>query len=294
MPSWNNTELKKSIIDFVTNAADTASPSYIPAEDRIATFDNDGTLWSEKPLVQELYCFYRVNQLLQEHPEWKTQQPYKAIVEKDKEYFVKGGEKALVELVLSTHAGMSQEEFDKSVQSFFTTVKYPSATGGIKTITYLPQLELIQYLKNNGFKVYICSGGTVDFIRGVSKELYGIPKEQVIGSTVKYTYSDSSILRVAALDVFNDKEMKPVSIHRVIGKKTVFACGNEGAGGDIAMLKYSQSNDYPSFQMIVNHNDSIREYYYQEKDSVSLKAATQNHWHVISMKDDWKVVYTKE
>ncbi|MFN8415311.1 MAG: HAD family hydrolase [Cytophagaceae bacterium] len=293
LPSWNNTPLKQAIIAYVTNITNFSSKDFIPVEDRIATFDNDGTLWSEKPLVQELYCFYRVNQLLAQHPEWKNKQPFKAVAEKDKSYFEKGGMKAFVDLVLATHTGITQDEFEASVKDFYATVKYPGATGGIKTVAYQPQRELMDYLRSNGFKVYICTGGTLDFVRGISMDLYGVPREQVIASSVVYKFDDSLLMREPELDVYNDKEMKPVSIHRVIGKKPIFACGNEGGAGDIAMLKYSQSNDYPSFQLMVNHNDSIREFYYQEKDSASLKAAAQFNWNVISMKDDWKVVYVK-
>lgn len=293
LPSWNDTPLKKAIIAYVNNVTDFSHKDFIPVEDRIATFDNDGTLWSEKPLVQELYSLYRVEKLLTIHPEWKNKQPFKAVAEKDKAYFEKGGTKTLVELVLATHTGITQDEFEASVKDFYATVKYPGATGGIKSITYQPQKELMDYLRNNGFKVYICTGGTLDFVRGISMELYGVPKEQVIASSVKYKFDDSLLMREPELDVYNDKEMKPVSIHRVIGKKPVFACGNEGGAGDIAMLKYSQASDYPSFQLLVNHNDSIREFYYQEKDSASLKAAAQYQWNVLSMKDDWKVVYVK-
>lgn len=296
LPSWNEGALKQSIISFVTAAADSTSKNFIPVASRIATFDNDGTLWAEKPLVQELFAFYRVKKMVEANPELAKKQPFKAVVEKDKEYFHKGGEKALMELVVATHTGMTEADFEKDANSFASTISYPGRNTPLKNITYQPQIELLNYLRANGFKTYICSGGTIEVIRSISTSFYGIPKEQVIGTSFVYAYQDStnSILRKAAVNSFNDKGAKPSNIQLHIGQVPVFACGNEGGGGDIAMLKYSQGSSYPSFQLIVNHNDSTREYFYQEKDSASLKACAKNNWHVVSMKDDWKKVFVSQ
>ena len=227
------------------------------------------------------------------NPALAKKQPFKAVVEKDVEYFHKGGEKALMELVVATHTGMTEDDFEKDANEFISSASYPGKNVPFKNITYQPQLELLQYLRANGFKTFICSGGTIELIRGISLEFYGIPKEQVIGTSFKYVFvdSNSTILRQPALNSFDDKAAKPVNIQLHIGQRPVFACGNEGAGGDIAMLKYSQASKYPSFQLIVNHNDSTREYFYQEKDSASLKAAAKHSWHVVSMKDDWKKIF---
>lgn len=293
LPSWNDDTLKKDIIAYVEKVTKEGSPDFIPIKDRIATFDNDGTLWAEKPYVQELFAFYRVKKMVEANPALAQKQPFKAVIEKDKTYFEKGGDKALIELVGATHTGMSEDEFETSVLDFFKDAKYPGKNIPVKQIRYQPQLELLDYLRANGFKTYIVTGGTIEVVRGISEDFYGIPKDQVVGTSFKYKYDDAKnvVQREPALDHFNDKEGKPVGIQLHIGKRPVFACGNEGGGGDIAMLKYSQGNKYPSFQLLVNHNDSIREYSYQEKDNASLNAAAKNKWHVVDMKKDWKTVF---
>jgi len=295
LPSWNDGETKKAIIDFVTQATDKESPNFIPEADRIATFDNDGTLWAEKPLIQELFAFFMVNKLVKKNPALAQKQPFKAVIEKDKTFFEKGGEKAILELVWATHTGMTEDEFEEAVKEFSASAKHPKTNLPIKNMTYKPQIELLEYLRSNGFKTFICTGGTIEFVRGISQDFYGIPKEDVIGTSFQYEFNDSTntIYRNQKLVSFNDKQVKPTNIQLHIGKKPVFACGNEGAGGDIAMLEYSQTSKYPSFQLLVNHNDPKREFSYQEKDNASLNMAAKNKWHVISMKDDWKEVFVK-
>jgi len=296
LPSWNDGVLKRSIITYVEKVTDSLSADFIPVQDRIATFDNDGTLWAERPYVQELFAFYRVEEMVKQNPELKSKQPFKAVIEKDKSYFAKGGEKALLQLVAVTHTGITEDEFELSVKNFFTTAKYPRGNVPIKNITYQPQLELLNYLRHNNFKTFICTGGTIEFVRGISQELYGIPKDQVVGTTFKYKFvpGNGTVIREPTIDLFNDKEGKPVGIQEHIGQRPVFACGNEGGGGDIAMLQYCQGNKYTSFQMIINHDDSTREFFYQEKDSASLKAAMKNKWNVVSMKNDWEKVFATE
>jgi hypothetical protein len=293
LPSWNDTPLKKEIIDYVTKVTKEGSPDFIPVENRIATFDNDGTLWAEKPYVQELFAFYRVKKMVEANPALAQKQPFKAVVEKDKTYFEKGGDKALIELVAATHTGMTEDEFEASTKEFFGGAQYPGKNVPLKQIRYQPQLELLNYLRANGFKTFIVTGGTVEVVRAISQDFYGIPKDQVVGTSFKYKFDDAknAVLREPALDHFNDKEGKPVGIQLHIGQRPVFACGNEGGAGDLAMLRYSQGNKYPSFQLIVNHNDSIREYNYQEKDNLSLNTAAKYKYHVISIKDDWKKVF---
>ena len=293
LPSWNDGDLKKAIIAYVKTVSDSTSPDFVPTAHRIATFDNDGTLWAERPYVQELFAYYQVKEIVKRDPSLAQTQPFKAVLESDKAFFAKGGEKALLQLVAVTHSGMTQDEFENSVKSFFETATYPGRNLPINKIIYQPQLELLKYLHDNGFKVFICTGGTVEFVRGISEQYYGISKERIIGTTFKYKFVDSnlSILREPALAHFNDKEGKPVSIQQHIGRRPVFACGNEGGEGDIAMLSYSQGNKYSSFQLIVNHDDSTREFYYQEKSNASLNAAAKNKWHVVSMKNDWKKIF---
>lgn len=293
LPSWNDGALKKDIIDYVTKVTKQGSPDFIPVESRIATFDNDGTLWAEKPYVQELFAFYRVKKMVEANHALAQKQPFKAVVEKDKTFFEKGGDKALIELVAATHTGMTEDEFEAATKEFFAGTQYPGKNVPLKQIRYQPQLELLNYLRANGFKTFIVTGGTIELVRAISQDFYGIPKDQVVGTSFKYAFDDAtnSIKREPALDLLNDKGGKPVGIQLHIGQRPVFACGNEGGAGDLAMLRYSQGNKYPSFQMIVNHNDSIREYSYQEKDNLSLNTAAKYKYHVISMKDDWKKIF---
>ncbi len=296
LPSWNDGALKKDIISYVEKVTKEGSPDFIPVENRIATFDNDGTLWAEKPLAQELFAFYRVKKMVEANPALAQKQPFKAVVEKDKTYFEKGGDKALIELVAATHTGMTEDEFEASTKEFFSGAQYPGKNVPLKQIRYQPQLELLNYLRANGFKTFIVTGGTIELVRAISQDFYGIPKDQVVGTSFKYKFDDAknAVLREPALDHFNDKEGKPVSIQLHIGQRPVFACGNEGGAGDLAMLRYSQGNKYPSFQLIVNHNDSIREYNYQEKDNLSLNTAAKYKYHVVSIKDDWKKVFADQ
>lgn len=293
LPSWNDGTLKSDIIAYVKKVTAEGTPDFIPVENRIATFDNDGTLWAEKPYVQELFAFYRVKKMVEANPALAQKQPFKAVVEKDKTFFEKGGDKALIELVAATHTGMTEDEFEAAAKEFFAGAQYPGKNVPIKQIRYQPQLELLNYLRANGFKTFIVTGGTIELVRAISSDFYGIPKEQVVGTSFKYKFdpAKNAVLREPALDLLNDKEGKPVGIQLHIGQRPVFACGNEGGAGDLAMLKYSQGSKYPSFQLIVNHNDSIREYSYQEKDNLSLSTAAKNKYHVVSIKDDWKKVF---
>jgi len=195
--------------------------------------------------------------------------------------------------VAATHTGMTEDQFEADAKDFFATATYPGRNVPIRKIVYQPQLELMNYLRANGFTTYIVTGGTIELVRTISDSFYGIPKNQVVGTTFKYAFVDSNrtIMREPAIDLLCDKAGKPVGIQMHIGQRPVFSMGNERSGGDIAMCKFCQSNRYPSFQLIVNHDDSTREYYYQEKDSASLKAAVQYKWHVISMKNDWKTIF---
>jgi haloacid dehalogenase-like hydrolase len=292
LSSWND-PLKADIIAYVTKVSKEGSPDFVPLKDRIATIDNDGTLWAEIPLVQELFAYYRVKKMVTANPALAKKQPFMAVVTKDKAYFEKGGEKALIQLVAATHTGMTEDQFEVDAKDFFATAIYPGRNVPIQKIVYQPQLELLNYLRANGFMTYIVTGGTIELVRTISGSFYGIPKNQVVGTTFKYAFVDSNctIMREPAIDLLCDKAGKPVGIQSHIGQRPIFSMGNERSGGDIEMCKFCQSNHYTSFQMIVNHDDSAREYYYQEKDSASLKAAAQNKWHVISMKNDWKTIF---
>lgn len=296
LPSWSEGALKTAIINFVKDVSTEGSDKFVPAEDRIATFDNDGTLWAEQPLVQELFMFFRTREMVAKNPALKAKQPFKAVVENDMATLKKMKESDLIKFFVATQTGMTESEYTKSATAFFESAKTPSGKS-ISQLIYQPQVELLNYLRANGFKTYICSGGSVEFMRVISQKFYGIPPEQVIGTQFKYVYKDSAgvndIMRQPGLHSFNDKQEKPVNIQYFIGKRPIFACGNEGGGGDIYMLRFSQGNSYPSFQMLVNHDDKEREFYYQEKDNKSLNWAKKYNWHVISMKNDWKQVFVQ-
>lgn len=293
LASWRDGPVKQAIIAYVSKITHQGSADYIPPGNRIATFDNDGTLWAERPYVQELFAFYQVKKLVQANPALAGKQPFKAAIAHDKSYFEKGGEKALMELVGATHTGMTEDAFEASAKDFFDNLIYPHFNKPVKGIVYQPQMELLHYLHENGFRIFIVTGGTVELVRAIAPAIYGIPKEQIVGTSFKYQFIDSNrtILRLPAINHLNDKGGKPPGIQLHIGQRPVFACGNEGGAGDIAMLEYCQSSKYPSFQLLINHNDGVREFAYQEKDSASLKAAAKNGWHVVSMKDDWKTVF---
>jgi hypothetical protein len=291
LPSWADGANKKAILAFVKLVTDSSGAGYVPVGERIATFDNDGTLWAEKPLVQELFSIWQAKQMIGRDSQLVHVQPFKAIAEGDKKYFAEGGEKALIQLVLATHTGTTEGAFERSVADF---VSQATVNGRpLRQTVYQPQLELLDLLRANGFTLYICTGGTVEVVRSVSESLYGIPKERVIGTSFKYQFVDSTgqLMRLAAIDHFNDKAEKPAGIQLHIGRRPIFACGNVGGAGDIEMLKFSRGSRYPSFQLLINHDDSTREYYYQEKDNGSLHAALDGHWHVVSMHNDWLQVF---
>jgi phosphoglycolate phosphatase-like HAD superfamily hydrolase len=298
LPSWNEGKSKKSIMDFVAKVTKPGSPAFVPEPERIATFDNDGTLWAEQPVIQGAFLMYQLNKLAQKDPSIRQRQPFKAAFEHDKDYLKEEGLPAILELFSATHAGMSQEQFEADVKEFFATVKHPTLKRPFQEVAYQPMLELLQYLRANGFKTFICSGGGIDFMRVVATDLYAIPPEQVIGSRQKKELQQSEgrwgLTRSGKIDSFNDKEVKPVNIDLHIGRKPLLAAGNERSSGDMGMLRYSQSRKGPSLQLLVNHNDASREFAYDEPDNASLNAAKLSGWTVISMKDDWKVIFPPE
>lgn len=294
LPSWNDGATKRAIVEFVTRVTTANSPDFVSVEDRIATFDNDGTLWAEKPYVQGLFVLEKIKAMAAANPSLRSQQPYKAVIEGDVEYFRQAGEASLMDLLMKTHGNMTQEQFDTEVRSFFDTAIYPKLNVPVTQVTYKPMRELLDYLRANGFQTWICSGGGIDFVRQISQPLYGIPPQQVIGSTGKKEFIEKDgkfvIWKLPELGRINDKVGKPIGIDLHIGQRPIFAAGNERSGGDIAMLTYSQQQQ-PSFQLLIDHDDSDREFAYQEPDNASLNAAKANGWHVVSIKNDWQEVF---
>jgi phosphoserine phosphatase len=302
LPSWNDVASKQNIIAYVADITNSNSENFIPIKDRIATFDNDGNLWSEQPAYFQLFfAIDRVKAMAIDHPEWKEEQPFKAVLEDDMEALKKEGEHGLIQLVMATHAGNTTEEFDADVKDWIKTAKHPTKKVTYDQLVYQPMLELLQYLRANNFKTYVVSGGGVDFMRAFVTEIYGIPEEQIIGSRIKtefdYNNGNPVIKRLPALDFIDDKEGKPLNIQKIIGKKPVFSSGN--SDGDLQMMQWTASNKYKSFMLYVHHTDADREWAYDRESHIGrldkgLDQALKDSWTVIDMEKDWKVIYPFE
>jgi phosphoserine phosphatase len=298
LSGWKDGPNKKAIVEFVAAVTQKDGPDYVPPEDRVATFDNDGTLWCEKPTIEGVFALEQFRAMLPKHPEWKDRQPFKAILEKDKEHFAHADMEEIIAFFLATHSGMAQAEFNESARQFFATAKHPKFGVLYKQMTFQPMVELVKHLQANGFRVYICSGGDVDTMRAVAQEIYGIPVENIIGTSLVYEAREEAgkltLLRTAKFFSFNDKIDKPKNIWLRLGKRPILAAGNVRSGGDIAMLRLAQGSKYRSLQLMVNHDDAEREFAYAEKDCASLSAAEQHGWNVVSIKNDWRRVFSFE
>jgi len=302
LPSWNEGETKTAIINYVNDVTNNDSKNFVPVADRIATFDNDGNLWSEQPAYFQLFfAIDRVKAMAGQHPEWQEQQPFKAVLDNDMQELAKHGEHGLLELVMATHAGLTTEEFETIAKDWLATARHPKFDRPYTDLVYQPMLELLKYLQDNDFKTFIVSGGGIEFMRPWVEEVYGIPKDQVIGSSIKteYEYNDGNpvIRRLPAIDFIDDKEGKPEGINRFIGRKPVFASGN--SDGDLQMMRWAASNSLESFMLYVHHTDSVREFAYDRNSHVGrldkgLDEANEKGWTVIDMEKDWKVVYPFE
>lgn len=299
LPSWNDVAIKKSIVQFVERVTTKDSPDYVDPAQRIAVFDNDGTLWSEKPMYfQGMFVSDRIHQLAPDHPEWKTQFPFSAVLSGDMARVLQASQSDMMQMVMATHAGTTTEEFDAIAKQWLETAQHPQ-TGRLYTeMVFQPMLELLAYLRANEFRVFIVSGGGVDFVRAFSERIYGIPPEQVVGSRLKTSYEVRDgkpvILRLPELDFLDDKTGKPVGIHEHIGRRPIFAVGN--SDGDFQMLEWTTSGDGPHFGMLIHHTDASREFAYDRNTSVgeldkALDEAPKRGWQLVDMKDDWKVVY---
>lgn len=299
LPSWNESSTKQQIIDFVTSTTTTGSPDFVPEADRIAVFDNDGTLWAEQPMYfQLIYAVDFIKKEASKHPDWQTQEPFKSVLSGDLSAVMKGGEKALLEMLMVSHAGMTTEEFGKSVNSWLQTATHPKTGKAYSQMIYQPMLELLEYLRANGYKTFIVSGGGIDFLRVFAEKVYGIPPYQVIGSSIKAKYDvvegQPIITKLPEINFIDDKEGKPIAIHLHIGKRPVFAAGN--SDGDYAMLEYTSKGDGPRFGMIIHHTDSLREYAYDRDSPIGrlekgLDNAPMFNWSIVDMKTDWKVIF---
>ena len=295
LSSWNDGPTKQAIVEFVQRVTTPGHKDFVPEAERLATFDNDGTLWSEHPVVQLAFVAERLKQMSPQHPEWKDNPAVQAAIKGEVEYFLKAGEQALVEVIVLTHAGMTRDEFHAQALQFFKTARHPKYGVPYTQTAYQPMLELLAYLRAHGFETWICSGGGAEFMRAMSMEVYGIPPDQVIGSMggFKFEVRDGRavLVKTPKLMLNNDKLSKPVGIALQTGGTPIFAAGNVRTGGDIAMLTFTHSNPRPNLQLLVNHDDPERELAYAEKDNASLDAAKQQGWTVVSIKKDWKRVF---
>ncbi len=301
LPSWAEGATRSAILQFVADVTEPGGPKYVPPEERIATFDNDGTLWCEQPVAQMSFAIHRIKAMAPDHPEWKDVQPFKAVLEGDEKYLVddlmKGGHE-LGKIVALTHSGMPLDDFTPLVEEFLETVDHPRYDVPFNELAYLPMLELLEFLRAADFKTYLCSGGGVDFMRAFSEETYGVVPENVIGTFAVNTFEKVDgewvIVKGTSNMFLNDKANKPVAISTHIGRIPILAAGNVRSGGDVEQLRYSQTNSRPSLQILVNHDDAEREFAYAEKDNASLNAAQENSWVVVSMKNDWLRVFADE
>jgi len=300
LPSWNDGPAKKAIISFVEKVTKEGSPDFVPVTERIATFDNDGTLWCEKPLpVQLFFALDRVKALAPQHPEWKDKEPFASLLKGDLKTAAAGGEHAILELLVATHTGMTTAEFETIVKDWFATAKHPKTGQRFLDMTYQPMLEVLAYLRANGFKTFIVSGGGIEFMRPWAEAAYGIPPEQVIGSSVKTKFElrdgQAVIVRLPELNFIDDKAGKPVGIHQHIGRRPIAAFGN--SDGDLQMLQYVGAGGGTRFCLYVHHDDAAREFAYDRADHLAkldkgLDEAAAKGWTVASMKNDWKTVFS--
>ena len=300
LPSWNDTASKNAIVAFVERVMKQDSPDFVPEAERIATFDNDGTLWAEQPMYfQLLFALDRVKVLAPQHPEWKTKEPFASLLRGDVKAVFAGGEEAIVPIVIETHSGMTADkEFNQIVLDWIATAKHPVTKRLDTEMVYQPMLELVAYLRANGFKTFIVSGGGIDFMRPWTERVYGIPPENVVGSSgkIRFELRDGKpvLLRLPEIDFIDDGPGKPVGIHEHIGRRPIAAFGN--SDGDLQMLQYTMGGSGARFALIVHHTDAEREWAYDRQSPIgrldkALDEARATGWTVVDMKNDWKTIF---
>jgi phosphoserine phosphatase len=299
LPSWHDGATKQAIVEFVEGVTAVGGPEFVPAAERIAVFDNDGTLWSEQPIyVQLAFALDRVRALAPQHPEWREEQPFKGVLEDDMASVLAGGEHGLLELVMATHAGMTTDEFARIAMDWLESAEHPQSGRRYIDMVYQPMLELLDYLRDNDFKTYVVSGGGIEFMRPWTERVYGIPPEQVVGSSIvtKFEMREGVpvLVREPEMNFLDDKDGKPVAINQHIGRRPIAAFGN--SDGDLQMLQWAAAGSGPRFTLIVHHTDGEREWAYDRESAVgrldwALNEAREKGWTVVDMERDWKVVY---
>jgi phosphoglycolate phosphatase-like HAD superfamily hydrolase len=300
MPSWNDGAAKKSITDFVARVTTAGGADFVPVAERIATFDNDGTLWTEHPVYfQVAFAMDRVRALAPQHPDWKTTQPFKGVLARDMKAVMASGEKGVLKIIAATHAGMTTDDFAKAVLDWTANARHPRFNRPYTELVYQPMLELLAYLRANGFKTFIVSGGGIEFMRPWTEKVYGIPPEQVVGSSgvVKFqmdAYGKPALMKLAKIEFIDDGQGKPAGINRFIGRRPIFAFGN--SDGDLQMLQWTAAGAGARFMAIVHHTDAAREYAYDRQSRIgkldkALDEATRRSWLVVDVKNDWKKIF---
>jgi phosphoglycolate phosphatase-like HAD superfamily hydrolase len=303
LTSWNDGATKKAITDFVARVTTQGGADFVPIEQRIATFDNDGTLWTEQPYYFQLaFAFDRVKAMAPQHPEWKTKQPFKALLDRDMKALGASGEKGLLQIVAATHTGMTTDVFAREVLDWMATARHPRFNRPYNSLVYQPMLELLAYLRASGFKTFIVSGGGIEFMRPWVEKAYGIPPEQVVGSSgvVKYEFGPNGkpeLMKLAKVEFIDDGPGKPVGINRFIGRRPIFAFGN--SDGDLQMLQWTTAAPGARFAGIVHHTDAEREYAYDRQSKIgkldkALDEGKAKGWTIVDMKQDWKKVFAFE
>ena len=294
LPAWNEGAARDAILEFVAAVTDETSESFVPVEERVAVFDNDGTLWVEKPTyTQVFFMMDQIRELSPQHPDWATTQPYRAVIDGDMEALHALDHDALLDLLAASHTGVTQSEFEAAVADFFASATHPRFDRPFQTLVYQPMVEVIGYLEDNDFTVYIVSAGGLDFMRGAAEEIYGIPPERVIGTSVvmEYQYDDGTADFVRQAEIvppMNDRAGKPVTIQRFIGRQPIIAFGN--SDGDIEMLEYTMAQERTALALLVHHDDADREYDYDTGTESALTRAQEDGWVVISMEQDFAIV----
>jgi len=299
LPSWNDSAARKAIVAFVTKTTQQGSPDFVALAERIAVFDNDGTLWSEQPMYFQLaFALDRIKALAPKHPEWKTTQPFKGVLEGDLKSVIASGERGLMQIMATSHVGITTDEFETVVTDWLASARHPISKRPYDQMVYQPMLDVLAYLRANGYKTFIVSGGGVEFMRPWVEQAYGIPPEQVVGSRakVKYEVRDGTpvLIKLPEIDLNDDKAGKPVGIHQVIGRRPTMAFGN--SDGDFEMLEWTTSAKGPRLGVIVHHTDAEREWAYDRDSSIGrlvrgLDEGPKRGWVIVDMKSDWKVIY---
>jgi phosphoserine phosphatase len=294
LPSWNEGNAKQSVLAFVKKVTTPNAPAFVAPAERIATFDNDGTLWAEKPMYFQLFfALDRVKALAPQHPEWKDKEPFASLLKGDVKKAMAGGMKSILEIVMDTHAGMTTTEFEKIVKDWIATARHPQTKRLYTEMVYKPMLELLAFLRANGFKTFIVSGGGIEFIRPWAEAVYGIPPEKVVGSSIKTKFEMREaglvLVRQPKINFIDDKEGKPVGINAHIGRRPIAAFGN--SDGDLQMLQWTTAGQGLRLAILVHHTDAKREFAYDKGAEKALKEADAKNWIIVNMKDDWKVIY---